>query len=100
MPEVIGIHLICKNGLNVEELGDGRFKTGNWKVAENRAKTAHYLALHDQKNLPSYKQGLIEKYEHSDIHPDRIIFYVKKSDKPLQWVGKGTGEKGYFWSEK
>ncbi|MEL7035765.1 MAG: hypothetical protein AAFO04_09145 [Cyanobacteria bacterium J06592_8] len=82
--------------LHVEDLGDGRFKTGYWKISEAAANTAHYLALHNQKNLPSYKQGIIDNYERSD---DRTIFYVRETDKPMEWVGNGTGEKGYLWSE-
>ncbi|MFM6397848.1 MAG: hypothetical protein ACKPFF_14345 [Planktothrix sp.] len=98
--KVLGIHLVCRNGLNIEELGDGRFKSGYWKVSEQAADTALYLALHDQKNSLSYKQGIIESWEHYDGDGDRIIFYVKEFDRPLEWVGDGTGEKGYCWSEK
>ncbi len=97
--KVLGIHFVCRNGLNVEELGDGRFKSGDWKVSEQVANTALYLALHDQKDNSSYKQGIIESWEHSDDDSNRIIFYVKKFDRPLEWVGDGTGEKGYCWSE-
>ena len=101
MPKkVVGIHLVCRKGLSVEDLGNGYFKSGHWKIAESSAKTAQYLALHESKNQSSYKQGIIEKWKGSEERPDRIIFYVKATDEPKEWVGDGTGEKGYFWSDE
>ena len=97
---VLGIHLVCRNGVKIEELEDGRFKSGDWKVSEQVADTALYLALHEQKNLDSYKQGIIESWERDDGDGGRIVFYVKELDRRLEWVGDGTGEKGYCWSEK
>lgn len=97
--KVSGIHLVCRNGLNVEELAGGRFKSGYWKVSEEAANTAQYLALHNQKNISSYKQGTIESWERSEAHNGRIIFYVKETEEPLEWRGDGTGEKGYYWSD-
>lgn len=40
---------------------------------------------------------MIEKYERCG---DRIVFYVKETQEAQEWVGAGTGEKGYFWSNK
>lgn len=97
--EVVGIHLICRNNLNVEDFGNGVFKSGQWKIAEHRANTARYLALHEGKNQLSYRQGAIERWERSPESPDRLIFYVKATDEPMEWKGKGTGEKGYCWSD-
>ena len=96
--KVLGIHLICRDGLNVEELGGGRFKSGYWKISEQAARSAEYLALHNQKNLSSYKQGIIESYERLNEDGNRIIFYVKETPETREWVGPGTGEKGYCWS--
>jgi hypothetical protein len=96
---VLGIHLVCRGGTNLEELGDGWFKTGYWKIGEQPASTAEYLALHENKNTPSYKQGIIKSYERWFQSPDRLIFYVKETETPKEWVGDGTGEKGYLWSE-
>ncbi|MCT7966817.1 hypothetical protein NG799_10775 [Laspinema sp. D1] len=98
--KLLGIHLICRDGLNVQELGRGRFKSGYWsRISEQSASSAEYLALHNQKNLPSYKQGIIESYERLNDDENRIIFYVKATPEPREWVGLGTGEKGYSWSE-
>lgn len=96
---VVGIHLVCHNGKNVTELGDGWFKSGNWYVSEDVARTAQYLALHENKNSLSYKQGEIKSYERWADNPDRLIFYVKETDECLVWVGDGAGEKGYLWSD-
>lgn len=98
--KVLGIHLVCHQGLNVKDLANGYFKSGDWKIAEDHAKTAQYLALHERKNQPSYKQGIIETWEYSEEHPDRIIFYVKATDEEKEWVGGGAGEKGFFWSDE
>lgn len=97
---VIRIHLVCRNSLNVEDSGDGYFDSGHWKIAERRANTAQYLALHKSKVQQSYKQGVIEGWEPSQERPGRITFRVKTTDTPYEWVGGGTGEKGYYWSDK
>lgn len=98
--KVVGIHLVCRQRLRVEELGNGEFKSGHWKISESSANTAQYLALHESKNQPSYKQGIIEKWKRSEERPDRITFYVKATDEQKEWVGGGTGEKGYLWSDE
>ena len=36
--KVLGIHFVCRSGLNIEELGDGRFKSGDWKVSCSASK--------------------------------------------------------------
>ncbi len=98
--EVIGIHLVCRNALNVEDLGDGRFKTGNWKIHEKRANTGKYIALHNYRKDLSYMQGVIERWEPSEERPGRLVFYVKSTDNSRKWEGRGTGEKGFLWSEE
>lgn len=101
MPKrLVGIHLVCRNGLDVEDLENGYFKSGHWKIAEIHARTAQYIALHESKNQPSYKQGRIKTWERSKERPDRIIFYVKATDEQKEWMGGGAGEKGYFWSDE
>ncbi|VXD13822.1 hypothetical protein [Planktothrix paucivesiculata] len=57
------------------------------------------LILVDHGEAEAIKQGIIEHWEHYDGDGGRIIFYVKEFDRPLEWVGDGTGEKGYCWSE-
>ena len=98
--KVVGIHLVCRKGLNVEDLGNGYFKSGHWKISESRARTAQYLALHESKNQPSYRQGRIENWEPSEERPGRIIFFVKATDEANEWMGNGAGEKGYLWSDE
>ncbi len=98
--KVLGIHLVCRQDLNVEHLENGYFKSGDWKIAERHARTAQYLALHETKNQQSYRQGIIESWERSEEHPDRIIFCVKATNEPKEWVGSQAGEKGYCWSDE
>ncbi len=98
--KVVGIHLICPQGIDVEDLANGYFKSGHWKIDKIHAGSAQYLALHESKRQPSYKQGIIKTWEPSKERPDRLIFYVKATDEPKEWVGDGAGEKGYFWSDE
>lgn len=98
--KVVGIHLVCRKDLNVEDLDDGYFKSGYWKIAERHARTAQYLALHESKSQQSYRQGVIEDWKRSEERPNRIIFYIKATDELKEWVGGGSGEKGYFWSDE
>ncbi len=98
--KVVGIHLVCRKDLSVKDLANRYFKSGNWKIAESTASTAQYIALHESKNQPSYRQGMIESWERSEERPDRIIFFVKATDEPKEWMGNGAGEKGYFWSDE
>ncbi len=95
--KVVEIHLICREGLNVVDLGNEHFRSGYWKISERHAKTALYICLHESKNKTSYRQGLIENWERSEERPERIIFYAKAMNNPMEWVGNGAGEKGYRW---
>jgi hypothetical protein len=54
---VVGFHFICRRDLNVVQLPDGLFDTGNWKVNKKHAKTAKHVALHEHQDEPSYLQG-------------------------------------------
>jgi hypothetical protein len=97
--KVIGMHFVCRNSANIEELGDGWFKSGHWKVSEEHAKTAEYIALHETKTAPSYKQGNIKDYVLGPHGNGRFTFYVKETHESRDWCGDGTGEKGYLWTE-
>jgi hypothetical protein len=95
--KVLGIHLVCRQDRNVDNLGDGYFKSGYWRIAERHAKTAKYLALHESKNQLSYRQGIIEDWKPDPERPGRIFFHIKATETTMKWVGDGYGEKGYYW---
>ncbi len=71
---VVGIHLICRLDLNVEDFSNGHFKSGYWKISERHARTAQYLALHESKSQQSYRQGVIEDWERALERPSSNHF--------------------------
>ncbi len=64
---VVGYHFVCKGDRGVTLLPAGRFKSGSWVVSEEQVKRSleygAYLALHESKTEPSYRQGHIAGYE-------------------------------------
>ena len=60
---VTGYHFVCSKGRGVDEDTNGHFRSGSWVVAEANVveslKYGAYLALHENKNEPSYRQGQI-----------------------------------------
>jgi len=113
---VAGYHFVCARGRGVTDIGEGRFWSGSWVVAEanarNSTQRSAYLALHESKAEPSYRQGKIVDYRRSprDMVSDNetgdapkteegIEFLVEETSKPYEWVGDGAGEKGYRWAE-
>jgi hypothetical protein len=114
---VTGYHFVCERGRGVTEIGDGRFWSGSWVVAETNARKSiergAYLALHEAKSEVSYRQGTIVDYRRSprDMVPESetgappqieegIEFLVQETDLPYTWVGDGSGEKGYRWANQ
>lgn len=106
---VVGYHFVCSQGRGVTEDKAGRFRSGSWVVAEANVieslKYGAYLALHENKNEQSYRQGQIVGYRHTprdmvDKENMGIEFLVEETGFPYQWVGEGAGEKGYNWSKR
>lgn len=93
---VVGLHFVCRGALNVRDLPDGTFETGVWVVADQHARTAEYVALHESKSGRSYRQGRILSFRRV-VHEGRrrLVFQVAPDPKRLAWTGNGTGEKGY-----
>jgi hypothetical protein len=97
-PRVVGLHFVCRGALNIRDLPDGTFESGVWVVADQHARTAEYVALHESRSMPSYRQGRILGYR-LVVHEGRtrLIFHVQPGPKTLPWVGEGSGEKGYCY---
>jgi hypothetical protein len=110
MDEVVtGFHFVCTNNRGVVDNGDGSFWSGSWVVAENRVQECieyeGYLALHENKNEGSYRQGRVVSYRRAPrdmIERDNegIEFLVIEDGLHKDWVGSGSGEKGYLWSKR
>lgn len=103
---VIGYHFVCGGNRGVSEDGNGQFRSGSWIVAEANVQDSlqygAYLALHEARNLPSYRQGQITGYRLTPrgmINKDNvgIEFVVQETGFAYDWVGDATGEKGYRW---
>ncbi|MFC5586630.1 hypothetical protein ACFPOD_16055 [Nitratireductor kimnyeongensis] len=105
---VAGYHFVCADERGVTVDAPNRFRSKSWVVAEHRVidsiRHGAYLALHESRNEPSYRQGKIVGYELTDRefmgkHNTGIEFIVEADDRKREWVGDGTGEKGYLWSD-
>ena len=111
---VLGYHLKCKREQGVIQNPDGTFWTGTWAIAESQAERSlqagSYAALHEAKADPSYLQGNIKAWRpnkrQKEYAPGRKVqkdtgvdFLVVPTDKPLMWIGDGSGERGYAYVE-
>lgn len=105
---VIGYHFVCKNSKGVIDNNNGTFWTGSWVVARKNVdesiRYGAYVALHESKDKPSYRQGQILEYrlrERDMVDRDNIgiEFKIAEDDKPRLWVGDGSAEKGYNWRQ-
>lgn len=99
-------HFVCRDGENKYEEGEFTV-TGRWVVAEDHARVAAargaVVALHQEKREASYWQGRIVDWRpvisEADKTVHRVEFICEPIDTPSEWHGKGTGEKGYRWSD-
>jgi hypothetical protein len=103
---VTGFHFVCDADKGVTMNPDGTFWSGVWVVDEihgaNAPKVGAYLALHKTRAEPSYRQGLVKDWRKTMRNiaaktEDGIEFLIEPTDQPYEWVGAGTGEKGYRW---
>lgn len=96
MKNVTGLHFICRRDLGVEQLADGLFRTGDWKVDEKHLATVEHVALHERRDEPSYLQGELVDFERSAKTPDRLVLRVRASADAIEWPARsGTGERVY-----
>jgi hypothetical protein len=111
---VTGYHFVCQRDRGVTAVGNDRFWSGSWVVAEVNVRASikygAYLALHETKSDLSYRQGQIIDYRRSPrdmLSPadeggkteEGIEFLVQETSEPYAWVGAGAGEKGYRWTK-
>jgi hypothetical protein len=97
-------HFVCRNDRGVTFNPDGTFWSTSWVVADDVIKKSlrfgARFALHNSKQEPSYRQGLIKDYRRIQDFADgkvesRVDFLVLSEPQPLEWAGSGAGEKGY-----
>ena len=112
---VHGFHFVCPTEKGMTRNSDGTVWTGTWVVDKNHAERAMriggYVALHAAKSKPSYLQGVVKNWRIQAREPEYaegqtvktkfgIDFLIELTDKPLEWQGDGSGEKGYFYGER
>jgi hypothetical protein len=103
-----GIHFVCPIEKDVEEHPDGTISTGIWVVDKDRLddamKVGAYVALHEARSKLSYGQGIIKGWRVRERQGAKtrfgIEFDLEPTEKPLQWRGDATGEKGYFYGDE
>lgn len=98
------LHLTCRSGRNVLELGDGTFLTGFWLVKPEHIYEGVIVALHETKTAQSYCQGVVIglnniRYEKtkSGRSQRRIQIHARTTPVSLKWKGNSAGEKGLVW---
>lgn len=92
------MHFVCRDDMNVVDHGDGTFDTGSWKVSRTHCDTVEYVALHESRSRPSYRQGRVLRWRTITYEGRlRVIFTVRADVERRLWVGGGSGEKGYAW---
>jgi len=98
-------HVICHQGLYVEDQNDGTFLTGFWVIRPEHISEGLVFVLHETKATRSYLQGVVlrltkvcEDQTPSGRRQRRVQLLVRKSPASLPWRGRGTGEKGLVWS--
>jgi hypothetical protein len=111
---VIGFHFVCDRGRGVTKESERTVWTGTWVVdkmhAEKAAKNGAYVALHAAKSEPSYLQGTVidwrvnkRERQYAEGQPAKsdtgIDFLIEITNMAYQWVGDGSGEKGYAWAK-
>lgn len=87
----IGIHFVCKDGKGVTDLADGTFESRAWRVGRPNVEAAEYIALHQSKATPSYRQGRIVGYRFDAQRPNRYVFVCEPEPIRLAWPGSTTG---------
>jgi hypothetical protein len=106
---VVGFHFVCDKDNGVRPSSDGTIWTGTWVVDKVHAKRAKkigaYVALHETKAEPSYRQGIIKGWSRGRRGPEAkrefgIDFLFEPTNEPREWNGVQSGEKGYLWSSE
>lgn len=88
----VGIHLLCRDDLGVTELEDGTFETRAWRVDEKWLHSAAYVALHQRKSEPSYRQGRLIEFRVDAERSDRYLLVVEPEGASVQWPGSQRGQ--------
>ena len=87
---VVEMHFVCRDDLNVTDLGDGTFETGVWAVSAEAAFSVRTVALHQDKATPSYRQGrVIGRTTQLYQGKLRYVFRVREDGRPRVWGGGG-----------
>ena len=100
---VVGFHFVCKGDYEVTLEDDGSFRSGVWAVDSDHCDPAielgGYVALHDNKQALSYRQGKIIGWTRKERSKGStamgVEFHLLPLSEPVRWYGRGSGERGY-----
>ena len=80
------LHLVCHNDNGVIWETDNIFITHSWHAMRN----ANWLALHEHRSLPSYRQGRILNRWLDENRRGRYIFRVEWCENFARWPNPST----------
>jgi addiction module HigA family antidote len=86
-----GIHVVCCDDEGITLLSDGRFESRTWAVSDPNTKAIDYIALHQQRGLPSYRQGRVIGIRRDTARPERFVFVCEPESTRLPWPGSARG---------
>ena len=81
---VVEMHFVCRDDLNVTDLGDGTFETGVWAVSAEAAFSVRTVALHQDKATPSYRQGRVIGRT-TQLYQGVLVFSAGEDKDPSSW---------------
>lgn len=97
MSNVIGMHFVCKDDLNIVDHGDGTFDTGFGKVALKHCHSVEYVALHQRTALPTARRGPLLEDDYLQRGHTRHLHGARRPETQGP-AGRWQRLKGYRWS--
>lgn len=86
-----GIHIVCRDDEGITLLSDGRFESRTWAISDPNTKAIDYIALHQQRGAPSYRQGRVIGIRQDTTRPERFVFVCEPELARLPWPGSARG---------
>jgi hypothetical protein len=104
---LLSLHFLARDagsGGKVTRLSDGRYESGNWKVAVAVAEQAAgaEIHLHERQGSASWIAGRIDGWRRPADEPGRVVFSFAREDALCREEPDGWGhgaEKKYVWAE-
>ena len=93
------IHVVCRDLKNTKNRDDGLVESGFWVVSPKHRQSVTRIYLHQRKSEESYCQGNVVGIHLVIVDgKSRTVFIIHADDHSKEWVGGGSGEKGYEYN--